>query len=185
VSTDLHTATAAPLIDPPVAGPDDAAGVDPDRFRAALAHHAAGVVVVTVGDGPYGVTVNSFTSVSLHPPLVSFYLNMGSSCVAPLRRSGWFGVNVLDAGQRELGARFARRGVDRFGPPTRWWSGPAGVPLLAGAVVHLVCRRYRMIPLGDHELVVGMVTDVRAYPAPGSAPLLYQRGRYGCFQPAD
>ena len=155
------------------------AGVAGPEFRQALARCAAGVVVVTI-PGPAGLTASSFTSVSLSPPLVSFCVDQDASCWPRLRAATQFTVNVLTEAQSGVAARFAARGVDRFAPPIRWHAAPDGSPLLDAAAAYLCCQRYDVIPLGDHFLVVGLLTGVR-HGAIGP-PLLYHDGRYGQFR---
>ncbi|MEU5881364.1 flavin reductase family protein [Spirillospora sp. NPDC047279] len=184
------TATARPV---PVTG---------DSFRAALARHAAGVVIVTAqpdeapygarpaavpygarpeaaAEPPAGLTATSFTSVSVDPPLVSFYVAASSSTLPRLREAATFAVNVLGPDQADLAARFARRDVDRFAAPTRWWRGPGGEPMLAGATARLRCDWHATHAVGDHLLVVGRVIGVELGGA--GDPLLYHRGRFGRF----
>jgi flavin reductase (DIM6/NTAB) family NADH-FMN oxidoreductase RutF len=153
----------------------DGMAVTGDAFRRVLGRYAAGVVVVT-GPGPAGLTATSFTSVSLDPPLVSFCVARTSTTWPELRAAEVFAINVLGTGQAAVAARFARRGTDRFAPPTRWRPGPGGVPLLDGAAAQLVCEPYDTIALGDHWLVAGLVVDAR--PGPALAPLVYHQGRY-------
>lgn len=155
--------------------------VSQEQFRRALGEHAAGVVVVTaVSSGtPAGVTATSFTSVSLEPPLVSFYIDGRSGTWPAIRDAGGFAVNTLGEDQRGIAARFATKGVDRFAPPTRWYAGPAGLPLLDGATAHIVCRTHDLLAVGDHWLVVGRVAGA-GVAGPGH-PLIYHRGRYGRF----
>ncbi|MBB2914019.1 flavin reductase (DIM6/NTAB) family NADH-FMN oxidoreductase RutF [Streptosporangium becharense] len=157
--------------------------VDADTFRRALAVHAAGVVVVTaqVGGVPAGLTATSFSSVSLTPPLVSFYVNQSSTTWPRLRQAGHFAVNILASDQADVAARFAGKGVDRFAAPTSWRPGPQGVPLLGGVSAHLVCAPHSTVDIGDHILVVGLVTETAL--APEGRPLLYHRGRFGGFIP--
>jgi flavin reductase (DIM6/NTAB) family NADH-FMN oxidoreductase RutF len=157
--------------------------VGPEEFRQALSAHAAGVVVVTaLPDGePVGLTATSFTSVSLTPPLVSFYVDQASATWPALSRAEYFAVNVLAGDQSEVAARFARKGVDRFAAPTRWSPGPADVPLLEDVSGHLVCQAHDTAEVGDHILVVGLVVATTAR-ADGD-PLLYHQGRFGNFQP--
>ena len=160
---------------------EDLAEITEEGFRSALARHAAGVVVVTAHPdaGPVGLTATSFTSVSLDPPLVSFYVGHRRRRAGTAGRRT-FAVDVL--GQRPaVAARFAARDVDRFAEPTRWSSGPAGEPLLDGAVAYLVCEWYTTYAVGDHWLIVGRVTGVRLGEA--EAPLLYHRGTFGRFHP--
>ncbi|GII00098.1 flavin reductase family protein [Planobispora takensis] len=155
--------------------------VDAEGYRRALAVHAAGVVVITArsGDAPVGLTATSFSSVSLDPPLVSFYVDRGSTTWPRLRAAGHFAVNVLASDQAELATRFASRGVDRFAAPTRWSPGPLGAPLLRDVSAHLICLPHETAEVGDHTLVVGLVVEAVA-DGPGR-PLLYHQGRFGRF----
>ena len=163
----------------PVTGTDVTAA----DFRRALARHAAGVVVVTAAapTGPAGLTATSFTSVSVDPPLVSFYVAQSSTTLPALREAPTFAVNVLGHDQSEVAARFAARDVDRFGAPTRWRPAPSGEPLLEGASAHLLCDWYASSDVGDHLLIVGQVTAIELGTA--DHPLLYHRGRFGHFRP--
>jgi len=156
--------------------------VSAEQFRQLLRHHPAGVVIVTadVAGRPVGLTATSFTSVSLNPPLVSFYIAATSSTWTRLSRANSFGVHLLGADQADLAARFAARGVDRFAPPTRWSHDPAGVPALEGVAARLVCRRYDTRLIGDHWLVVGRVVHSVVHDA-SRPPLLYHRGSFGGF----
>ncbi|GAA4228262.1 flavin reductase family protein [Actinomadura meridiana] len=151
-----------------------------DQFRAALGRHASGVVAITatVG-GPVGLTATSFTSVSLTPPLVSFYIADSSTTWPKLRQAAVFGVHLLAEEQAGLAARFAARGADRFAPPTVWRSSEEDVPLIDDAVAHLICDRHETRPIGDHWLVVGQVR--RALLNNQKSPLLYHEGAFGGF----
>ncbi|WP_067169690.1 flavin reductase family protein [Microtetraspora niveoalba] len=146
-----------------------------------MAAHAAGVVVVTaLPEGePVGMTATSFSSVSLSPPLVSFYVARTSTTWPRLRLAAGFAVNVLASHQAEVAARFAAKGVDRFAHPTRWTEGPDGVPLLDDVSAHLVCRTHHTAEVGDHILVLGLVTATSVEGA--GRPLLYHQGRFGRF----
>ncbi|WP_344969908.1 flavin reductase family protein [Salinactinospora qingdaonensis] len=169
---------------PPEAG-IEGRGVSDAAFRQVMGVHAAGVVVVTAPGGPrpVGVTATSFSSVSADPPLVSFYLNAESSSWPGVREAHYFAVNILDDSQREVAIRFATKGIDRFAAPTRWSRGPADLPLLEGALGHVLCRRYDLLAIGDHWLIVGRVVDTAV--RDDGQPLLYQRGRYGSFTPTS
>ncbi|MGV9878015.1 flavin reductase family protein [Streptomyces sp. NPDC003006] len=136
------------------------------ELRSALRGHASGVAVLTAAtpSGPAGVTITSFTSVSAEPALVSFALAETSSTWARIKDCQWFGIQLLGAAQRDLAERFAAVGVDRFAPPTRWHTGPHGVPLLDGCAAWLVCERHRQLRLGDHALTVCAVEYVRTGP---------------------
>ncbi|MFF5264427.1 flavin reductase family protein [Actinomadura viridis] len=157
--------------------------LDPARFRQALALHAAGVVVITASSAgvPIGLTATSFSSVSLRPPLVSFYVDQGSTTWPSLRAADRFAVNILAGDQAEVATRFARRGVDRFAPPTAWSPDDHGTPLLGGVCAHLLCVPHATIDVGDHILVVGLVTGAELLA--GGRPLLYHHGRFGRFLP--
>lgn len=163
----------------PVTGAD----ITEEDFRRALGRHAAGVVVVTAAapGGPAGLTATSFTSVSVDPPLVSFYVARSSTTLPALQQAPTIAVNVLGHHQFDLAARFAARDVDRFAAPTRWRPGPGGEPLLEGTSAHLVCDWYATSDIGDHLLIVGRVTAIELGTA--DHPLLYHRGRFGRFQP--
>lgn len=156
----------------------DAATAEADRFRATMRNHPAGVVVITAGvEGrPVGLTTTSFTSVSLDPPLVSFYVADSSSTWPTLRLAGEFGVQLLSEKQADLATRFA--------PPTSWRPGPADVPLLDGAAAHLVCERFDTRLIGDHWLVVGQVTHTVVLQDP-RPPLVYHQGSFSSVAPLD
>ncbi|GAA4577000.1 flavin reductase family protein [Planotetraspora kaengkrachanensis] len=157
--------------------------VSGEEFRRALAVHAAGVVVVTARpEGvPVGLTATSFSSVSLEPPLVSFYVAQSSTTWPALRRADHFAVNVLAGDQAEVAARFAKKDIDRFAHPTRWSGGPQDAPLLHDVSAHLICRPHHTVEVGDHILVVGLVTSTTVSSA--GRPLLYHKGRFGRFLP--
>ncbi|GII34531.1 flavin reductase family protein [Planotetraspora mira] len=162
---------------------EQAVPVGGDEFRRALAVHAAGVVVVTARpeDVPVGLTATSFSSVSLEPPLVSFYVAQSSATWPSLRLADHFAVNVLAGDQADIAARFAKKNIDRFAHPTRWGDGPQGVPLLHDVSAHLICRPHHTVEVGDHVLVVGLVTATSVSSA--GRPLIYHKGRFGRFLP--
>lgn len=124
-------------------------------LRRTLRRHAAGVTVVTV-PGPAGFTATSFTSVSLEPPLVSFYLGRTASTVEAVRAADRFAVHVLGPQNAALAGQFARSGIDRFaGVP--WTAADDGLPVLDEAPSWLTARVTLRQPVGDHLLVVGQV----------------------------
>jgi 3-hydroxy-9,10-secoandrosta-1,3,5(10)-triene-9,17-dione monooxygenase reductase component len=125
---------------------------------------------------PVGMTCQSFTSVSLDPPLVAFLPSRQSRAIASIRRTGTFCVNFLADGQEELSDRFASRSDDKFAG-VEWTRSPGtGSPLLAGIVGHVDCTVQAVHEAGDHYLVIGRVVDLDVGEA--EDPLLYYRGAY-------
>lgn len=162
----------------------DTSQVDPARFREVLGQYPTGVVVVTAVDAagePIGMTVGSFTSVSLDPPLVAFLPSQTSSSWRALRESGdAFCINVLGSGQEDLCRAVAMRKTDKFaGFDLR--ESPSGNPVIDGAVVWIDCITEQVYPGGDHDIVLGRVIDLD-HGAPDQ-PLLFFRGGYGSFTP--
>ncbi len=147
----------------------------PDTYRRACGQFATGVCVVTAFDGaPHGCTVNSFTSVSLHPPLVLFCLDREANVAAAFRSALHFAVNVLAADQREVSSAFAFKQEGRF-EGIGWRPGLEGIPLLDGAVAHLECRLVRVLPAGDHDILIGEVLQLECF---SGEPLVYWSGGY-------
>ncbi len=153
-------------------------GHDPRTLRDALGCFATGVTVVTCltqAGTPTGLTVNSFTSVSLDPPLLLVCLAKPAASAAALIAAPCFAVNVLQTGQQPASIRFATRDEDRFGT-TPWSCGEAGAPILAQSLGVFECERYAVYDGGDHHILVGEV--VKASFDASLDPLLYFRGRY-------
>ncbi len=152
--------------------------IDPATMRDVLGHFASGVVVVTAAGpaGPLGFTCQSFASLSLEPPLVSFAPARTSSTWPRIREVGAFCVNVLAADQQHLSAAFARSGADKFAGVGSH-AGPHGAPVLHGACAWIACALWREYDGGDHTVVVGRVHDLAADAS--RVPLLFHRGRYG------
>ena len=138
---------------------------DPRSFRDALGRFATGVAFITAApDGePAGLIVNSFTSVSLEPPLVSFSPARSSLTWSRMRRTGRFGVNVLGRQHERFAVRATPAGADRFAG-LDWERGRGGVPLLTDALASLECEIVAEHPAGDHWIVVGRVGDLRVSP---------------------
>lgn len=152
--------------------------MDSFEFRQLCGRFATGIAIVTAteADGtPVGMTVNSFTSVSLEPPLVLVAIDRAASMHASLMSASHWAVNILEAHQETLSRRFASGLADRF-EGVGWHRGPAGEILLEGALAHLRCEPVTTVPAGDHTLFVGQVTGGGA--AEHGRPLLYYRGGY-------
>jgi flavin reductase (DIM6/NTAB) family NADH-FMN oxidoreductase RutF len=153
-------------------------GSDSRTLRDALGCFATGVTVVTCLDGagnPVGLTANSFTSVSLDPPLLLVCVAKVAASLEALTNAPHFAVNVLQTGQEPESITFSTRTEDRFGR-TRWALGEHGVPLLEGSLSVFECARSAVHDGGDHIILVGEVK--RATFDPALDPLLYFRGRY-------
>ena len=150
-----------------------------DRFRAALRRHPGGIAVITAAGvaGPVGFTATSLVSVSADAQLLSFNIARSSSSWPVVSAAEHVGIHLLLAGQRDLAARFARSGADRFAPPTVWTTGPFGVPVLDGCAATIVAASRLRVRAGDHDILV--VEAVRfGRPGPAGSPLLYHDGRF-------
>jgi flavin reductase (DIM6/NTAB) family NADH-FMN oxidoreductase RutF len=150
--------------------------VTPERMKDVLGTFTTGVVVVTtVADRPLGFTCQSFASLSLDPPLVSFAPARTSTTWPQIRAVGGFCVNVLAHDQHELSELFARQGVDRFAQ-VGWTPSPSGAPIIEGVSAWVDCDLETEYDGGDHTIVVGAVRALQA--DPHRHPLIYYRGRY-------
>ena len=153
-------------------------GSDPRTLRDALGCFATGVTVVTCFDdrgAPIGLTANSFTALSLDPPLLLVCVAKEAASAAPLAGAAAFAVNVLQTGQQPASITFSTRVEDRFGC-TEWSVGEHGAPVLMESLSVFECRRHAVHDGGDHFILVGEV--VKASFESGLDPLLYFRGRY-------
>jgi 3-hydroxy-9,10-secoandrosta-1,3,5(10)-triene-9,17-dione monooxygenase reductase component len=154
---------------------------DTRSFRDAIGRFATGVALVTAmpDGGPAGLVVNSLTSVSLGPPLVSFCPSRDSLTWSRMRRTGRFGVNVLGRRHERFAIRATPAGADRFAG-LDWELGRGGAPLLADALAWLECEIVAEHPAGDHWIVVGRVDNLRI--APTQDPLVFFAGAFGTLQ---
>ncbi|MGM0930446.1 MAG: flavin reductase family protein [Actinomycetota bacterium] len=152
---------------------------DDADFRKVLGHLPTGVVVITAltDRQPIGMSCNSFTSVSLQPPLVGFFPALSSSTWPGIRDSGKFCVNILASHHDELSRAFSRRNEDRFAGVE--WSERASGPGLAEAVAWIDCDLHSQAEAGDHVLALGRVTGFEA--REDAEPLVFHRGQYGMF----
>ncbi|WP_378736388.1 flavin reductase family protein [Nocardia brasiliensis] len=162
--------------------PDDLSGITAEQFRASMRHYPAGVTVVTLDSpqGPIGFTATSFASLSLAPPLVSFNIAHTSSSLAALLDADSVVIHFLGEHQHELAQRFARTAEDRFADRSLWTTLDTGEPVLHGTPIWVRATIHQLIPIGDHTLVVGLVTRVHdnTNETPTAAPLLYYNGQY-------
>lgn len=162
----------------PLTPPEYREGSDARTFRDALGCFATGVTIVTAMDAdglPVGLTANSFTSVSLDPPLLLVCIANNAGTRPVLESAERFAVNVLQIGQQPTSNRFAGRGEDRFAS-TPWQVGEFGTPVLTGSLASFECSRHALHDGGDHIILVGRV--MKAMFEPRRDPLLYFRGKY-------
>ena len=153
---------------------------DEARFRQVLGHFASGVTVITAAgpDGPVGLAVGSFVSVSLDPPLVGFLPMKVSTSWPQIEATGHFCVNVLAEAQEDVCRRFATKGDDKF-RGLGWRTAGSGAPILDGILAWIDCDIASVTDAGDHYFVLGRVRDLAV--AHDGAPLLFFRGGYGRF----
>ena len=153
--------------------------IEPLSFREALGHYASGITVITshVDDEPIGFTCQSFYSVSMSPPLVSFSVMASSASYPRIRQAGRFAVNILSGEQVEISNQFARKGTDKW-HGVDWQPSPLGNPIIAGSLHWLDCDIHAEHAAGDHLIVIGEVKALNLQEAEATQPLLYFKGQY-------
>ncbi|RLQ20409.1 flavin reductase [Seongchinamella sediminis] len=152
--------------------------IDGRELRNALGRFATGVCVVTTVDNngnALGMTANSFSSVSLDPPLVLWSLQNGSDVYQAYASPRRFAINVLNDQQMDLSNQYARKG-DHILDPAHFRQGRHGAPIIRGALVSFECELHAAHEGGDHLIIVGRVLDVSS--KPGGDPLLFFSGAY-------
>jgi 3-hydroxy-9,10-secoandrosta-1,3,5(10)-triene-9,17-dione monooxygenase reductase component len=154
---------------------------DAATYRTVLGHFATGVVIVTAmeGDEPVGMACNSFTSVSLEPPLVLFCAAKSSSTWPRIQTARKWAANILDDDGEEICRLFAQRGADRFAR-IAYTPGRTGSPILEDALAFVDCETIAEHDAGDHLVVVGRVIELGYQPE--GKPLLFYRGGYGRYE---
>jgi flavin reductase (DIM6/NTAB) family NADH-FMN oxidoreductase RutF len=151
--------------------------VDSATFRDGMSHLATAVTIVSTRDPerqPYGITVSSFASLSLEPPLIQWSIKETSYSFPIFAAAEMFAVNILSSDQDQISRDFCRP-IDRFAT-VDWEEGFKGMPLIRGAAAWIECAREDIIIGGDHRIFVGRVMNVRTF---GRSPLVYWRGQYG------
>ncbi|GGJ93083.1 flavin reductase family protein [Pseudomonas matsuisoli] len=153
--------------------------IEPLSFREALGHYASGITVITSHtDGePLGFTCQSFYSVSMSPPLVSFSVMSSSASYPRIRQAGRFAVNILSGQQVKISNQFARKGTDKW-HGVEWHASPLGNPIIAGSLHWLDCELHAEHAAGDHLIVIGEVKALNRHDATATQPLLYFKGQY-------
>lgn len=160
------------------------AETEPREFRNALGAFATGVTIITtagIKPGDYiGITANSFSSVSLDPPLILFSLGKKAYSLRAFLSNRHFAVNVLSKSQHELSLRFAKASTDKWaGINYELWDNDC--PIFPGAVAAFECKIHHTYEGGDHVIFVGHVEHMAINPS--AEPLLFLKGRYGHFVP--
>lgn len=156
----------------------DLLGCNPDDFKSACSRFPTGVTITTVvceNGLPFGITVSSFTSVSLSPPLVLVCIDHRSAVLPHFAIGRHFGVNVLAEHQQELSIKFSRDRTQRF-TGVEWYAGRTGVPLFFDVPATFECQTIQMLPAGDHFIVLGQVLHARFSDC---SPLTYVNRCYG------
>jgi flavin reductase (DIM6/NTAB) family NADH-FMN oxidoreductase RutF len=163
----------------------DAAALDIAELRQTLGSYPTGVTVVTTLDSegePEGFTANSFTSVSLDPPLVLVCIGKGAGCYPAFTSTMRFGVNILCGDQQHVSSRFASKSADKFAD-IAWVSSMTGSPILPGSMAWLDCQLHDRLEAGDHLILIGRVLSFGH--CPEKQPLGYHRGSYIAFGVKD
>jgi len=160
---------------------DAGAGFDARELRDTMGQFCTGVVIATgcLDGEPAGFAAQSFTSLSLDPPLVALAPGKTSTSWPKIRDSGSFCINILGAHQKAICDVFAQSGIDKFAE-FPWHAGVTGAPVLDGVIAYVDCDLEAEHDAGDHTIAVGRIRDIRILDA-GSAPLLFFRGAYGQF----
>jgi len=151
--------------------------VTSDQFRQVMGNFATGITVVTTRDAggkPYGLTVNSFTSVSQNPNLVLVCLDNKLSGLQAFKDSRHFGVSILSEHQEDLSRMFAKKDSER--PAAIYFEGKIGMPLLRHSVAVMECETIAIYAGGDHQIFLGEVRTAEVLQV--DHPLLYFRGKY-------
>ncbi|RJL26600.1 flavin reductase [Bailinhaonella thermotolerans] len=179
--TATGTAAAEPYSPNGAQGADGS--VNGDHFRSVLGHFATGVVAITAIDpesgGPCGLAANSFTSVSLDPPLVAFCVAHTSSSWPKVREAARHCINILGEQQLPVCRQLAAKGGDKF-RDLAWNPSPSGTPILEGALAWIDCSIEAEYVAGDHVIVVARVHELNTH-GNGDGPLVFFRGAYGRF----
>lgn len=159
--------------------PRPSLAIEPLSFREALGHYASGITVITshIEGEPIGFTCQSFYSVSMNPPLVSFSVMSNSASYPKIRQAGRFAVNILSDEQVRISNQFARRGTDKW-HDVDWQASPLGNPIIAGSLHWLDCDIHAEHVAGDHLIVIGEVKALNLQEAAATQPLLYFKGQY-------
>ncbi|WP_413376714.1 flavin reductase family protein [Alkalihalobacillus sp. 1P02AB] len=149
-----------------------------DRFKEVMGNYPTGVTVVTTNDDkgvPYGLTVNSFASVSLEPLLILWSIDHRVSSLETFKKTEKFAVHVLAAEQQDICRLFASKEKERFNS-CEWKVSDLGLPIISGVYATLQCKKFKQIEAGDHTILIGEVLDINIKE---QEPMLYHRRKFG------
>jgi flavin reductase (DIM6/NTAB) family NADH-FMN oxidoreductase RutF len=153
---------------------------DRKKFRAALGQYATGVAIVTAqspGQPPVGMTINSFASVSLDPPLILWSVQSDTPSAPYFLQAPGFAITILSAAQEALAMRFAKTDGAKFeGLDVR--VGHTGVPIIPGGIAEFECIMENVVSAGDHDILIGRVVSFQTKPAPA---LGFHNGKFTQF----
>jgi 3-hydroxy-9,10-secoandrosta-1,3,5(10)-triene-9,17-dione monooxygenase reductase component len=158
--------------------------IDPREYRSALGRFATGVTIITTCDSdgrPVGITANSFSSVSLDPPLVLWSLARSSRSLDAFTGSGGFAIHILGKGQEDLAMRFATRAADKFAE-CAYDCKHDGIPLLDECLARIECTKHHQYDGGDHVIFIG---EVESFHHREGHPLLFFGGQFHSLAASD
>ncbi len=148
------------------------------KFKEVMGNYPTGVTVVTTVDQdgtPYGLTVNSFASVSMDPILILWSIDHRVGSLDVFKNADKFAVHTLASDQGDICSLFASKGVDRFGS-CEWKLSEQGLPIISGAYGVLQCKSFKQVEAGDHTILIGEVIDIQNE---DKKPLLYHKRNFG------
>ena len=176
----MHESAFAPA---PISAPT---AIDARLFRDTLGHYASGITVISglEADEPVGFTCQSFYSVSIDPPLVSFSVMLTSTTYPRIKESGRFAVNVLAHDQHHVSNQFARKGTDKWAG-IDWTPAASGNPVIHDTLMWVDCELWDEYVAGDHLIVIGKVVEMSAPEWHTREPLLYFKGSYRHLREPD
>ncbi|MGP4688015.1 flavin reductase [Agrobacterium pusense] len=149
---------------------------DDRMFRRCLGQYATGIAIITTETAGQraAVTVNSFSSVSLDPPLILWSIARTSRSFSIFTAGGRFAVNILSSRQMDVSRHFSSKLDDKFAD-SAWTPGIYGSPLIDGCLAHLECETHTLVEGGDHVIIIGLVKQARRFEG---VPLLFSQGQY-------
>lgn len=148
------------------------------QYKKVMGNYPTGVTVVTTLDKqekPVGLTVNSFTSVSLNPLLILWCIDKNTNSYKTFIETEQFAVNILAADQKDIGFLFAKKNIDKF-QQCEWTLSEQKLPIISGVASVLECKTHQLIEAGDHMIIIGEVVNIIDY---DKAPILYHNRKMG------